>query len=328
VRSLGTRVAKHEPTSLCLVTGGAGFIGSHIVEALVEQGDEVVVLDDFSLGTDANLAAVEERIQKVRGDVRDRELVRSAMKGVNYVFHQAAASSSLMFKKDPSNAVNVNIGGLLNILTAALEARVKRVVFASTSTVYGNNSMPLREDLMPMPGNLYAASKLAGEFLATAFGKEYGLETVTLRYMSIYGPNELGKGTFANVLTQFLMTMRERKRPVIYGDGNQARDFTYVKDVVQANLLASKYPHKLLGEVFNVGAGEMTTFNRLVEILNKVLGTDIRPEYAPVPIVGYQYHQLADIARINQRLGYKPAYDLERGIRDLLASWEALSTPT
>lgn len=304
-----------------LVTGGAGFIGSHIVEALVERGDQVVVQDNFSLGTHHNLAKVAEEIEEINGDIRDMEVVRRAMKGVDCVFHQAAASSSFMFKKDLRGALDTNIQGTLNILTAGLEAGVKRVIYASSSTIYGNNPIPLREDLRPMPGNFYAASKMAVECLASAFSKEHRLESVGFRYMSIYGPHELGKGPFANVLTQFLLGMKAGKRPVIYGDGEQARDFTYVKDVVQANLRASDCPEVLLGEVFNVGQGKMTTFKEIVRILNNILGSNIDPEYAPLPIVGYQHHQLADITAIGQKLGYQPAYDLEAGIRDLLASW-------
>lgn len=305
-----------------LVTGGAGFIGSNIVKALVEKGHEVTVLDDYSLGTDKNMSSVRGDIRIVKGDIRDSELVRQLTKGVDYIFHQAAASSTLLFLNDLRGALSTNIDGFLNVLMAAQESGVKRVIYASSATVYGNSAPPLKEHTKPAPGNFYAASKLSGEYLAIAFSKVYGLETVGLRYMGIYGIGEGNKGGAASVVTQFLLRMKRGEKPIIYEDGAQTRDFTYVKDVAQVNLLACECSERLLGEVFNVGTGKQTSFNELIRVINELLGTSITPEYIPVPYAGYQLHQMADITQISQRLGYKPRYNLEEGIREMLDSWE------
>ena len=309
----------------CLVTGGAGFVGSNIVLALVEKGYDVIVFDDYSLGSEKNLAGVKDKIRITRGDIRDLEIIRKLTNGVDCIFHQAAASSTIMFLSDLRNALSVNIDGFLNVLTAAMENGVKRVVYASSSTVYGNSPIPFTEDVKPMPGNFYASSKLCGEYLAGSFSKVHGLETVGLRYMGIYGPGELQKGLAASVVTQFLYRMKNNERPDIYENGEQTRDLVYVKDIVQANLRAGECPEKLLGEVFNVGTGTQTTFNRLVRVLNEALGTNIVPTYMPVPYAGYQLHQLADISLIKQRLGYQPGYDLETGIGETIDFYKSIS---
>jgi UDP-glucose 4-epimerase len=298
-----------------LVTGGAGFIGSNIANELAKD-NEVVVADNFFLGRKDNL---EKNIIVKKCDILDRKKIFSLCKDIDFIFHQAAASSSPMFLKNLNEAVSVNVNGFINILDAARKNDVKRVIYASTSSIYGNIKGPLREDMKTIPPNFYAASKLMDEFIADIYYKEYGLESIGLRYMSVYGPNEKGKGLFANMVSQFLWSMQKGKRPVIYGDGKQTRDFVFVKDVVQANILAMK-KKKIGHEIFNVGTGRATTLNELVKILNKILGKNIKPLYVKNPVKNYIYTQLADITKIKKMLGYQPRYSLEDGIKYILNS--------
>jgi len=298
-----------------LVTGGAGFIGSNIAEALISLGHEVVVLDNFSLGKEENLSSIKGKAEVVKGDVRDSELIKKLTKGTDYVFHQAAASSSPMFSKDLGNAFSVNIDGFINILNSSRDNGVKKIIHASTSSIYGNNPVPLKEDMKVVPPNFYAASKLAAEHLGAIFSNEYDLGVIGLRYMSVYGLHEKSKGIFANLVSQFLWSMQKNKQPVIYGDGTQTRDFTFVADVVQANILAMQSGVK--NDIFNVGFGKETSLNELIEILNKSLGKNIEPKYVENPVKNYIKSQLADITKIKQ-LGYSPKYSLEDGIKMLL----------
>jgi UDP-glucose 4-epimerase len=296
-----------------LVTGGAGFIGSNIVEELVKLGHDVTVLDDFSLGRQNNLSAVKDKINTFKGDVRDLDLMKQLTKDVDFVFHQAAASSSPMFMKDLKNAFSVNIDGFINILNASRESGVKKVIYASTSSLYGNNPVPLREDMKIIPPNFYSASKLASEHLASIFSNEYGLNIIGLRYMSIYGPHEKSKGGFANLVSQFLWAMLKSEQPVIYGDGKQTRDFTFVADVVQANILVMN--SKIKNDVFNVGTGKAISLNGLVDIINKLLKKNIKPKYIEMPVKSYIRNQLANITKIKKAIGYSPKYNLEDGIK-------------
>lgn len=301
-----------------LVTGGSGFIGSNIAEALVGKGNEVVVLDNFSLGRIENIKEISGRVEVVNGDIRDFELLKKITAGCDAILNQAAASSSPMFRSDLRSAVAVNVDGFVNILNAARINDVKRVVYASTSSIYGNSVPPLKEDMKVVPVNFYASTKLLNEHLAVLSSAEYGLETIGFRYMSVYGKNEKSKGMFANLVTQFLWSMMNDKQPEIYGDGEQTRDFTYVNDVVQANLLAMESKKRLLGEIFNVGTGKAHSLNGLVGIINKILGKNIKPKYVPVPVKNYIAVQQADITKISEVLGYKPEYSLEEGIKDML----------
>lgn len=302
-----------------LVTGGCGFIGSNIAEALVAEGHEVVILDNFSLGREDNIQNIRNNIQIVKGDIMNEKLVMDSSRGVDVIIHEAAASSSGMFRNNLKASVAVNIEGTINLLNAAKENNVKRFIYASTSSMYGNNTPPLREDMFVVPPNFYAASKLGKEYLAMIFSQEYGLETVGLRYMSIYGPHEEAKGNYANLVSQFLWAMQNNEQPVIYGDGQQTRDFTYVKDVVQANILAMLTKKKMLGEVFNVGTGKSNTLVELVGILNKILGKDIEPKFVDIPVKGYILSQIADISRIRKALDYQPKYTLETGIKNMIS---------
>ncbi len=302
----------------CLVTGGAGFIGSNLAESLVKRGHEVIVLDNFFLGIAKNLEKIKKDIELVKGDIRDSELLLKITKGVDVIFNQAAASSSPMFKENLEDALSVNIDGFVRILNAAKINNIKRVIYASTSSIYGNSKPPLREDMKLDPVNFYASSKLMNEHLAVLYGVEYGVETVGLRYMSIYGPHEDGKTKYANMATQFLWEIREGKPPIIYGDGNQTRDFTYVMDVCKMNMLAATAKKKMMGEVFNVGTGKATSLNELVSIINKLLGKNIRPKYEDMPFNNYISVQQADISKAKNILGYKPEYTLEKGLSEII----------
>lgn len=301
-----------------LVTGGAGFIGSNLAEALVEKGHDVTILDNFFLGVEKNLAKIGNNVKLVKGDIRDYDLVLKLTKNMDVIFHQAAASSSPMFRENLKDALSVNIDGTVHVLNAAKINNVKRVVYASTSSIYGNAPSPLREDMPVKPVNFYASSKLMKEHLAALFGLEYGLETVGLRYASIYGPHEEGKGRFANLVSQFLWAMKKGEQPIVYGNGKQTRDFTYVKDICQANILAATTKKKMIGEVLNAGTGKATSFNKLIEILNMMLATKLKPKYVKVPIKNYIDTQMHDITKISRALGYKPQYTLERGIAEML----------
>ena|SRR3989344_6720239 len=303
-----------------VVTGGAGFVGSNLAIRLVSLGHDVVVLDDYSLGKARNLEPVAKDITMVHGDIRDAPTVINACAGADIIFNEAAASSSPMFMKDLNHAVSVNVNGFINILNAAREHNVKRVVYASSSVVYGNRPETLREELVLQPSNFYSATKLMNEHLAALFGQEYGLETVGLRYMSIYGPREETKGGYANLVSQFLWSMRKGEQPVIYGNGEQTRDFTYVKDAVEANILAMNSHRKMIGEIFNVGTGRSWSLNTLVQTLNRFLKTNVTAKYIEMPVKNYMASQRADLTKIRAALGYEPRYSLDDGIADLLAT--------
>jgi len=303
-----------------VVTGGAGFVGSNLAIRLVSLGHDVVVLDDYSLGKARNLEPVAKDITMVHGDIRDAPTVINACAGADIIFNEAAASSSPMFMKDLNHAVSVNVNGFINILNAAREHNVKRVVYASSSVVYGNRPETLREELVLQPSNFYSATKLMNEHLAALFGQEYGLETVGLRYMSIYGPREETKGGYANLVSQFLWSMRKGEQPVIYGNGEQTRDFTYVKDAVEANILAMNSHRKMIGEIFNVGTGRSWSLNTLVQTLNRFLKTNVTARYIEMPVKNYMASQRADLTKIRAALGYEPRYSLDDGIADLLAT--------
>lgn len=301
-----------------LVTGGAGFIGSNLVEALVKDGHNVTVLDNFSLGTEKNLSNVLKQIKIVKGDIRDLGLLMKLTKNIDFIFNEAAASASPMFKENIHECIEINVTGFLNILRAAKENNVRRVIYASTSSIYANNTPPLKEDMKVIPPNFYSVTKLTNEHTALLFSQEYGLETVGLRYMSIYGPKEESKGYFANLVSQFLWVMKKNQQPVIYGDGKQTRDLTYVKDAVKANMLAMKTKKHLHGEVFNVGSGKSIDLNKLVEVINTLIGRKIKPKYVKIPVKNYIATQFGDLTKINRMLGYKPEYTLERGIAEMI----------
>jgi nucleoside-diphosphate-sugar epimerase len=303
-----------------LVTGGAGFVGSNLAEMLVNRGHDVVVLDNFSLGREENLCSIKNKITVVKGDIRDRDLMMKITKGVDVIFNQAAASSRPMFLKDLKDALSVNIDGFVNVLDSARKNGVKRVVYASTSSLYGNNTPPLKESMKIEPVNFYASSKLMNEHIASCYSTEHGIETIGLRYMSVYGPREEGKGIYANLVSQFLWSMKKNEQPVIYGDGKQTRDFVYVKDVCQANILAATSKKKISCNVFNVGTGKATSLNDIVSMINSLLGRKIKPKYVKNTVKNYIFMQQADIAKARKELDYSPKYDLKHGIKEIISS--------
>lgn len=286
-----------------LVTGGAGFIGSHLVEELVKQGQRVRVIDNLSTGKKENIKPFLEEIEFIEGDIRDLELVREAMDGIDYVLHQAAVPSVPRSVKDPLTTNSVNIGGTLNVLIAAQGAGVKRVVYASSSSVYGDTPvLPKYEDMKQEPRSPYAVSKLGGELYCQAFYHVYGLETVALRYFNVFGPRQDPKSQYAAAVPKFITALLHGEPPTIFGDGEQSRDFTYIENVVVANLLAAKAP-AVAGEVFNIACGERITINELVHMLAEIIGVNIEPEHT-LPRPGDVLHSLADISKARELLGY------------------------
>src|SRR3989344_277443 len=299
-----------------LVTGGAGFIGSNLSVALAKKGHEVVAFDNMFLGSENSLE--ETDVTLIKGDITDAEAVSKASMGCDVIFNEAAASSSPMFKKDLRRCVAINGDGFVNVMNAAMDNGVGRVIYASTSSIYGNSPSPLREDMKCVPVNMYASTKLMNEHIALLFGMENDIDTIGLRYMSVFGPGEEPKGKFANLVSQFLWTMRRGGRPVIYGDGSQTRDFTYVKDVVKANIMSME--SKCKNEIFNVGTGKETSLNDVVRILNDILGTKIEPEYIRNEVKNYISTQRADMSKIKKAIGFGPEFSLESGIRDILSN--------
>jgi UDP-glucose 4-epimerase len=297
----------------CLVTGGAGFIGSHLVEALLQAGHEVRVLDNFSTGARANLAAVEDNIELIEGDISDAEVVRAAAQGIELIFHEAALASVSRSVADPLATHRVCATGTLHVLMAAREAGVRRVIYAASSSAYGDTpTLPKRETDPPRPLSPYAVAKLVGEHYCSVFFNVYGLETVRLRYFNVFGPRQPPGGPYSAVIPLFAEAMLAGRRPLIHGDGLQSRDFTYVAEVVQANLLAAK-ASRVAGKVYNVACGRRTTLLELVARINESLGTRIQPTHGE-PRPGDVRHSLADIALAQAELGYCPCTDLAQGL--------------
>jgi len=296
-----------------LVTGGGGFIGSNIVDALVRRGETVRVLDDFSTGKRENLADAGGKITLIVGSVADEAVVREAVRGVDYVFHEGALASVPRSVADPLSTNLVNVEGTLRLLLAARDAGVKRLVFAASSSAYGDQpTLPKDESMVPSPLSPYAVSKLAGEYYCQAATACYGLETVCLRYFNIYGPRQDPESVYAAVIPKFIAAMLAGERPTIFGDGEQSRDFTFVEDCVAANLLASTAPGAA-GQVVNIACGGRCSLNELVTLLNRVLGTKIQPVYQPAR-AGDVKHSQADISAARRVLGYEPRVSFEDGL--------------
>ncbi|MFB6145776.1 MAG: NAD-dependent epimerase/dehydratase family protein [Candidatus Nanohaloarchaea archaeon] len=301
-----------------LVTGGAGFIGSNLVEALVDRDVGVVVLDNLYLGSEDNLSEVKDKVRFIDGSVNDRESVEEAIKGCDTVFHLAARSSSPMHKENPEKGAHVNIEGFITVADAAVEEGVEKIVYASTSSMYGSVEPPHREDMDVTPTNLYTASKMSREKYAEVYSYKHDIQTTGLRFFSVYGPHERAKGEFANVVTQFLWKMMDGDQPVIWGDGEQERDFVFVEDVVKANLLAAERLDESDGEVFNVGTGDPVTFNQVVEKLNEKLGTDIDAERIENPRSKYVRKHQADYSKAREVLGFEPDYSFDEGVTKIV----------
>jgi nucleoside-diphosphate-sugar epimerase len=297
-----------------LVTGGAGFIGSHITDALIENNDNVKIIDDFSSGRMENLERVLNKIELIKGDIRNKELVAKAVEGVDYVLHQAALRSVPKSLANPELYNDVNINGTLNILTAARNAKVKRVVIASSSSIYGEvDKFPEKEDFLPLLISPYGLTKLAGEYYSRIFSMIYGLETVNLRYFNVFGPRQSLENEYAVVIPKFITCILRNEPPPIHGDGKQTRDFTYVENVVQANI-KSAITSGIKCEVFNIACGKAYTVLDIVKYVNKVLGKDIKPAFGPIR-AGDAKHTLADISKAKKLIGFKPEIGFEEGLK-------------
>ena len=297
-----------------LVTGGAGFIGSHLVDKLVEKGFQVRVLDDLSTGSLDNLEHSLNRIEFIKADVRDVDSVRKALEGVDVVVHEAAVTSVPRSIEDPLTVSQVNVEGTLNLLRACVERKVRRFVYASSSSVYGDlPTLPKREDYELRPKSPYAVSKYAGEKYCLVFHEVYGLETVALRYFNVYGPRQR-YGPYSGVITIFINRALRGEPPIIYGDGKQTRDFIYVEDVVEATIKALE-KEDVAGEVINVAAGSPVTINRLAELILEIVGIDnLKPIYT-VERKGDIKHSFADITKAKSLLGWSPKVNLVEGLR-------------
>jgi nucleoside-diphosphate-sugar epimerase len=302
-----------------LVTGGAGFIGSHIVEALVKRGEDVRVLDNFSSGKEENLAAAAKKIELIRGDIRQKETCLKACAGIDFILHQAALRSVPKSLHNPRDYNEVNIQGTLNMLEAARENRVKGFVFASSSSVYGEAlRFPQRENDLPRLISPYALTKLAGEYYCRIFAKIYGLNTVSLRYFNVFGPRQALDDEYAVVIPKFITCLLKNQPPPIYGTGRQSRDFTYVDNVVEANLCALD-KSQARGEVFNVAQGRNETILELLAALNKILKKEAKPVFQPAR-PGDVLKTHADTAKAARILGFKSKITFQKGLA-LTVEW-------
>jgi UDP-glucose 4-epimerase len=302
---------------LCLVTGGAGFIGSHLVEGLTAQGRRVRVLDDFSTGLGANLEHVRPAPEVLAGDVADTAAVQKAMAGVSVVFHLAALASVQRSVEQPADTHRVCAGGTLAVLDAARRAGIRRVVYAASSSAYGIPAADVQTEDDPVsPLSPYAAAKLAGEMYAQAFAATYGLETVRLRFFNIFGPRQRADSPYSGVIALFTAALGSGRAPIIFGDGQQSRDFTFVTDVVQALVRAAEVPG-VSGRVYNIGTGRAVNLLQLLDALNRLLGTQVTAQHAPAR-AGDVRHSRADIRRARQDLGYEPAVPFEQGLAQTL----------
>jgi len=300
-----------------LVTGGAGFIGSHLVEYLEKRGEKVRVLDNFSTGKMENIEDFAERIDLIKGDVRDRKTCEEAVKGVDFVFHQAAVCSVPRSIEDPVATNETNIDGTLNLLIAAKEARVKKFICASSSSVYGESEvLPKVETMNTAPSSPYGVTKHVQENYCKVFYTVYGLETVSLRYFNVYGPKQDPDSPYSAVIPSFIKSLLRDESPVIYGDGEQTRDFTFVSDCIQANWKAC-YAQGIGGGVFNIATGKKISINQLYRELLNLLGKKMNPIYAS-PRRGDILHSLADITMAKVKMGYSPRFDIGTGLKKSL----------
>ncbi|MGP0063401.1 MAG: SDR family oxidoreductase [Isosphaeraceae bacterium] len=303
-----------------LVTGGAGFIGSHLVEALLVEGYRVRVLDNLATGRLSNLAHLEGRFEWIEGDAADFAVCRRAAEGVDYVFHQAAIPSVPRSVKEPLSSHESGPTATINMLEAARLAGVRRFLFAASSSAYGDTTeLPKHEDMLPRPLSPYAAGKLAGESYVRVYAQTMGLDGVSLRYFNIFGPRQDPSSPYSGVISLFIKWMSQGRRPTIFGDGEQTRDFTYVANAVAANLAAMRHPDPIGGEVFNVGVGQRIRLLDLVAALNGIFGTDLEAELQPSR-PGDVRDSLASLDRIGRILGYRPIVPFEEGLRRTVAA--------
>lgn len=321
-----------------LVTGGAGFIGSHLVETLLKRSEQVTVLDNFSTGKEENLLFVDEltlpsgEYRLLRGDIRDLVTCQEACKGVDFVLHQAALGSVPRSIDDPVTTNEVNIQGTLNMLVAARDAGVKRFLYASSSSVYGDTASsgidqtevrPKVESQVPNPQSPYAVSKLTGEYYCSVFSTVYQLETISLRYFNVFGQRQDANSHYAAVIPKFISALGDSQSPTIYGDGEQSRDFTYVENVVQANLKGCSISSVVPGSVFNIACGARTTLNALYTLICELMDSKQQPHYAP-PRPGDVKHSLADISKAETGINYSPSVTIGEGLKKTV-DWFAIS---
>jgi UDP-glucose 4-epimerase len=301
--------------ALHLVTGGAGFVGSSIAEALLTSGERVRILDDFSTGRRENLESLPGRFELIEGTITDAETVSRAMRGVDVVFHEAAIPSVVRSVENPQATMLVGVQGTTVVLDVARHAGVRRVVFAASSAAYGDTpTLPKVETMEPQPLSPYAASKLNCEHLMRIFAQLFGLETVSLRYFNIFGPRQDPKGEYAAVIPKFIGAAKRGTRPVVFGDGEQTRDFCYIDNAVRANLLAASTSRVLRGEVVNIACGERTSLNQLLVYLGELAGKRLDPEYRP-PRPGDVRDSLADVRAAGALIGYEPMVAVREGLR-------------
>jgi UDP-N-acetylglucosamine/UDP-N-acetyl-alpha-D-glucosaminouronate 4-epimerase len=307
-----------------LVTGGAGFIGSHLVRFLLDRGDRVRVLDNFSTGKEENLAEVATSIELVRGDLSSDEDVKAAVEGIEYVMHQAAIPSVPRSVEAPLESHEANATGTLRLLRAAAAASVRRLVYASSSSVYGANpTLPKVESMPTEPLSPYAVSKLSGELYASVFHRLYGLETVSLRYFNVFGPRQDPSSPYSGVVSRFIEAIVSSTPPTIHGDGEQSRDFTYVENVARANYAAC-HRAEASGGIYNIGCSDRITINQLWKSMAELAGSPLEPRYAQSRS-GDVPHSLADISRARKDLGYDPAVDLREGLERTLTYYGLLA---
>ena len=300
-----------------LITGGAGFIGSHLAERLAQQNHQVCIVDNLSSGHRQNLASIAEHVEFIEGDIRDLSLLMKLCQDCQLVFHQAAIVSVPYSVDHPQETHDVNIQGTLNVLQAARSQKVKRVIFACSAAVYGDDpALPKQETMSPAPISPYGLEKITSEYYLSVFHRLYGLETVSLRYFNVFGPRQDPRSPYSGVISIFVDRLLKCQAPLIFGDGEQCRDFVYVDNVVEANLLAASVP-AAAGRCYNIACGKSTTLNDLLRMLGHLAQEDIRPRYAE-PRAGDIRESIADISRARQELGYEPRLAVEEGLGYLL----------
>ena len=309
-------------TGIALVTGGAGFIGSHIAAALASNGARVRIVDDLSTGHRENLDEINGDIDFVQGSVADQDVLNRVLDGVELVFHEAAIPSVPRSVEDPRQSHVASVDGTFSLLLAARDRKVRRVVYAASSSAYGDQpTLPKVEDMLPDPLSPYAVAKLVGEYYCQVFTKVYGLETVSLRYFNVFGPRQDPGSQYSGVVSRFISALLSKERPVIFGDGEQSRDFTFIDNVVDANLKAASTVDGI-GKVINIANGERVTLNELLAELQDLTGTsELQPDYRE-PRVGDVRHSLADTSRARQWLDYEPKVDLREGLLRTIDWWK------
>lgn len=300
------------------ITGGCGFIGSHIAEELVNKGETVVIYDDLSSGYEHNIAHIRDKCTFIKGDIRNYPLLKESMQGAQYVFHEAALVSVFDSVNRPEDNNSINITGTMNVLLAARDNQVKRVVLASSAAVYGNDpTLPKQEDMLPQPASPYAIGKITGEYYLQVFAELFNVETVCLRYFNVFGPRQDPSSMYSGVISKFTDVLKNKDTPTIFGDGKQTRDFVFVKDIVQGNMLAMHSDKVGKGEVFNIATNQTTDLLTLLSTINEILGLDIQPEFKEVR-AGDIRHSYASIEKAKTVLEYEPKFSLKEGLTLLL----------